>query len=164
MRKGFFISAILVFLMSAGATVASKPPAHSLTICHATGSATNPYVEITVDVAAVIHGHSRHDGDIYPPFSYDNTTYTGSNWPSRTAIYSNGCLESTPTPTPAPSASVTVTTVVTPATPAPSAEVLSATLPPTDSVSFEESNDTPIFGIMVLLVLISLASFKFSFR
>jgi len=36
-----------------------------ITICHATSSATNPYVEITVD-ANSLNGHGDHDGDIIP--------------------------------------------------------------------------------------------------
>jgi len=36
-----------------------------ISICHATGSATNPYVEITVDVAG-LNGHGDHAGDIIP--------------------------------------------------------------------------------------------------
>ena len=37
-----------------------------ITLCHATGSATNPYVEITVSVAGATHGHAKHPGDIIP--------------------------------------------------------------------------------------------------
>jgi hypothetical protein len=38
------------------------------TICHATGSAKNPYVTITTANPAVVHAHERHhdDGDIVP--------------------------------------------------------------------------------------------------
>ena len=36
-----------------------------VTICHATGSATNPYVTITID-ANGLHGHGDHEGDIIP--------------------------------------------------------------------------------------------------
>jgi len=36
-----------------------------LTICHATGSATNPYNEITIDFNG-LRGHSNHTGDIIP--------------------------------------------------------------------------------------------------
>lgn len=39
---------------------------HKVTICHATGSATNPYVEITVDVHALKHGHTTAKGDLIP--------------------------------------------------------------------------------------------------
>jgi hypothetical protein len=36
-----------------------------ITICHATGSKTNPYVEITVSVNG-LNGHGKHQGDIIP--------------------------------------------------------------------------------------------------
>ncbi|HSJ87336.1 MAG TPA: hypothetical protein VK909_09020 [Anaerolineales bacterium] len=37
-----------------------------VTICHKTGSANNPYVEITVSVNGASHGHSKHAGDLIP--------------------------------------------------------------------------------------------------
>ena len=37
-----------------------------VTICHKTGSAKNPYVEITVANDALNDGHSTHEGDIIP--------------------------------------------------------------------------------------------------
>lgn len=36
-----------------------------ITICHATGSTKNPYVEITVSVNG-LNGHDKHPGDIIP--------------------------------------------------------------------------------------------------
>lgn len=39
---------------------------HKITICHATGSATNPYVVITVDTHALKNGHTAAKGDIIP--------------------------------------------------------------------------------------------------
>jgi hypothetical protein len=36
-----------------------------ITICHATGSKTNPYNEITVSVNG-LNGHGNHEGDIIP--------------------------------------------------------------------------------------------------
>ena len=36
-----------------------------ITICHATGSKTNPYVEITVSVNG-LNGHDKHELDVYP--------------------------------------------------------------------------------------------------
>ena len=37
-----------------------------VTICHKTGSAKNPYVEITVSNDATTDGHATHQGDIIP--------------------------------------------------------------------------------------------------
>ena len=47
----------------------STPPAwgrHRQTICHATGSAKNPYVEITIATPGVLRGHEPHGDDIIP--------------------------------------------------------------------------------------------------
>lgn len=47
--------------------VPQAPPApRTVTICHATGSSTNPYVEISVDVNALKNGHTTAKGDIIP--------------------------------------------------------------------------------------------------
>ncbi|MBP1701806.1 MAG: hypothetical protein H6Q38_913 [Chloroflexi bacterium] len=57
-----------------------------ITLCHATGSATNPYVEITVSVAGATHGHAKHLGDIIPapadgcPLSTPITSSTPTSW------------------------------------------------------------------------------------
>jgi hypothetical protein len=40
--------------------------ADKITICHKTGSAKNPYVEISVSANAVTNGHGTHDGDLIP--------------------------------------------------------------------------------------------------
>ena len=47
-------------------TTTTGPPAQ-VTLCHATGSEQNPYVEITVDDNSVqLEGHQGHEGDIIP--------------------------------------------------------------------------------------------------
>ncbi len=45
---------------------ASNNQDDKITLCHATGSTTNPYVEITVSVAGAMDGHATHPGDIIP--------------------------------------------------------------------------------------------------
>jgi hypothetical protein len=58
----------LALLVSVGLTAsAGAAAAERITICHATGSASNPYVRITVSVNSVQHkGHLAHSGDIIP--------------------------------------------------------------------------------------------------
>jgi hypothetical protein len=41
------------------------PSGDKITICHATGSSTNPFVTITIDVEG-LNGHGDHEGDIIP--------------------------------------------------------------------------------------------------
>ena len=108
-----------VSTMNAGAT--ASHPLHKVTICHATNSISNPYVQITVDEAAVDgqegNDHGRGDhllthggpvfdaanpvpgwGDMIPPFYSDpNETPTGYpslNWednPAGQDLFYNGC-------------------------------------------------------------------------
>ena len=53
-------------ILPASATNAQGNQNGKITLCHATGSATNPYVEITVSVAGATNGHAKHSGDIIP--------------------------------------------------------------------------------------------------
>ncbi|MCA1677370.1 MAG: hypothetical protein LC799_36060, partial [Actinobacteria bacterium] len=57
----------LVLVAFLAPTPASAEPAQKVTICHATGSETNPYVRITVSVNAVEAHRAHQDGqDIIP--------------------------------------------------------------------------------------------------
>jgi hypothetical protein len=52
---------------SAGEKPEKAKPAKShekVTICHATGSETNPYVKITIAMSGWLNGHRKHGGDI----------------------------------------------------------------------------------------------------
>src|SRR3989344_1419770 len=51
------------------------------TICHATGSETNPYVEITISDKGVLDGHMKHERDIIP-VSKDGCPKGNSGGPS----------------------------------------------------------------------------------
>ena len=78
-----------------------------VTICHATSSATNPFVVIHPASPAVLYAHlNHHDGaDIVPPFSYKGVDYPGQNWTAEgKAISENGCMAeaSPPVLTPPP--------------------------------------------------------------
>lgn len=64
-----------------------------VSICHATSSATNPYVLIDVSVAGAYNAHIRHhDGhDVIPPFTWKGRTYS-QNWDADgRALHANGC-------------------------------------------------------------------------
>jgi hypothetical protein len=101
---------------------ATKPPDHKVTICHATHSVRNPYVQITVDIASsgyVKGGHARHTGpvpssiddlkqfkadhvhwgDIIPPYDYGTFHFDGlNNTDEGLAILENGCALPNPPP------------------------------------------------------------------
>src|SRR5437762_3327177 len=64
-----------------------------VTICHATGSKSHPFVEISPSAAGVFHGHVRHQDarDIIPAFSFvehgATVSFAGQNL---TKIYASG--------------------------------------------------------------------------
>jgi hypothetical protein len=91
-----------------------------LTICHATGSETNPFVIITPAKAGVVNGHDgdwhQDARDIIPPFTWNDTPYPGLNWDAAgQATWNNGCVPVvvTPPPTTEPPTSPPVTETVT---------------------------------------------------
>jgi len=79
---------------SAKSTNSQSAASHEhVTICHATGSASHPFVMISPSASGVFHGHMGHqDGrDIIPPFTYNGQTYS-QNWTaSGQAIFKAGC-------------------------------------------------------------------------
>jgi ABC-type sugar transport system substrate-binding protein len=94
----------VVALLGAAVGVAALPAASAssgrITICHATGSASNPFVQITVNENAVREGraHNRdgHQGgeDIIPPGPHDPD---GRNWDvASQTVYEEGCLTFAP--------------------------------------------------------------------
>ncbi|WP_212746918.1 hypothetical protein [Sinomonas gamaensis] len=111
-------------LMAAGVATSpalASPPSgdtsHKVTICHATGSETNPFVVITVDKASIAEAHGEHQDqrDIIPAFTYVNgkgqtISFPGLNWTaSGKAIWDNGCKVPKPSPTPKPTKTPTPT-------------------------------------------------------
>jgi hypothetical protein len=50
--------------------VSSSSDNGKVTLCHATGSATNPFVLITVDASGALDGHAKHGDDVIPAYDY----------------------------------------------------------------------------------------------
>jgi hypothetical protein len=126
LAAGFISTFGAIFAMTGGGVLvasATQPPNHRVTICHATGADSNPYVVVTPDIASagfLQGGHDGHTGpiwvsgdqaahqkwgDIIPPYQYvraDGTTFVfgGLNWTAQgQAIWNNGCAapgETTP--------------------------------------------------------------------
>jgi hypothetical protein len=107
-----------------------------VTLCHATGSTTNPFVRITVSAAGAFNGHlgSNHQNgeDIIPPFEFKGQTFS-QNWNAAgQAIFRNGCVVPTggqggnPGPTPGGSGGQVLGSV-TPATAVLGASTLATT-------------------------------------
>jgi hypothetical protein len=118
---------------------ATPPPDHQVTLCHRTGSATNPYVQVTVDIksageAQTAKGHDDHNqigngigGDIIPSYTYGDFTYPGKNLDTDFGgvtgadILANGCVVPETSPSPSPSETPSPTDTPTPSeTPSPS--------------------------------------------
>ena len=96
----------------------SAAAGYHITICHRTGSASNPYIMISPDVEGVINGHLDHEqtgnglgGDIIPNFTYKGVSYSknlSANFGDGidgAAVLANGCKvpkyrKPTPSPTP----------------------------------------------------------------
>jgi hypothetical protein len=113
-------------------TTTTTPISPKHTICHATGSESNPFVIIGPSPVGVIYGHlgvSHQDGrDIVPPFDYDandngmidSNEHFQQNWDAEhQAIFYNGCevpLGTTIVNTTTTTAQVTTTTGEVPTT------------------------------------------------
>jgi LPXTG-motif cell wall-anchored protein len=99
-RRGFRAFALASMSLGFGLLVLAMPsakatqptPDHTVTLCHATSSDENPYVELTVDIASVkFLGHHSHADDIIPAFTIGNLVYPGKNVPAGQAILDNEC-------------------------------------------------------------------------
>jgi hypothetical protein len=110
----FALVPMLAVLAAAPASACETPPP-KVTICHATGSTSNPYTNPTVDIAAsglLQSGHNTHTGpifdptagkdqkawgDIIPPYTFDTDhhgtfTFAGLNWTEQgRTIWNHGC-------------------------------------------------------------------------
>jgi uncharacterized repeat protein (TIGR01451 family) len=118
----FAVASVGALALTAAATSApageGSPPTGSITICHATGSAGNPFVVNSPDASGNVGGHGDHPGDIIPPFQWIDSNgatqqFPGQNWDTDfggypgSAWWENGCKQ--PEPEPAPALSVSKT-------------------------------------------------------
>lgn len=71
-----------------------------INLCHATGSQSNPFVNIEVSKAAFYVGHRAHSGDIYPAGSYTKGGQSYS-WSAQgdQSLLGTDCVKPTPPPT-----------------------------------------------------------------
>ena len=73
-------------LLTISAPILPENQDGKITLCHATGSATNPYVLLTASVEGATDGHANHPGDIIPapaegcPLSTASTSSTPTSW------------------------------------------------------------------------------------
>lgn len=66
-----------------------QPAPEKIVICHATGSARNPFVSISISLSG-LSGHAGHSGDIIPP---NRVLPAGLNFDATgKATYGNGCI------------------------------------------------------------------------
>lgn len=87
MKKLLAVGAVagLILLGGAPSAIASPPPDHKVTYCHATHSEKNPFVIITTDELAVVKGHQHHQDleDVIPSFDWalpnSSGTFPGLN-------------------------------------------------------------------------------------
>jgi hypothetical protein len=74
----------------------NDPEDPKVTLCHATGSLSNPFETINIAAAGAYNGHlgaDHQDGkDIIPPFTYKGQVYS-QNWDAAgQATFNNGCV------------------------------------------------------------------------
>lgn len=89
LSAGVALAFIALWLGALSATAQASPNdpnfGHKVSLCHSTGSSSNPFVAITVDVAAsgLQGGHANHAGDIIPSFTYIDNQGTSHSYPGK---------------------------------------------------------------------------------
>ncbi|WP_284988360.1 hypothetical protein [Arthrobacter sp. efr-133-TYG-120] len=114
-----------------GATVsANAAPSDKITICHATHSASNPYVAVTINLSA-LSGHIADTNDIVPANAGDYMPNGQNLTPENIAILNAGCK-------------VAGLPVITPTDPVTSPPTDPVTSPPTDPVTSPSVTTPPV--------------------
>ncbi len=80
-------------LLTALATPANATPAAMVSICHATGSESNPFVNVTANAAGIYNGHiaHQHSEDVIPLFTYNDVQYSQNLDAEGLALLANDC-------------------------------------------------------------------------
>jgi hypothetical protein len=114
-----------------GATVsANAAPSDKITICHATHSASNPYVAVTINLSA-LSGHIADTNDIVPANAGDYMPNGQNLTPENIAIRNAGCK-------------VAGLPVITPTDPVTSPPTDPVTSPPADPVTSPAVTTPPV--------------------
>lgn len=150
----------LLHVPTAGATKPNDEGEHKVTLCHATDSYTNPYVEVTVDVASVhFEGHVGHTGpvfypaipkhtkwgDIIPSFDYgEGHSYAGMNLSDEgLKILENGCNFECPVTTTTEEVTTSTQAVTTTTVPNTTTTLPTTTTQPVTTTSLHVSTTLP---------------------
>jgi hypothetical protein len=97
-----------------GATVAANAaPDNKITICHATGSASNPYLAQTISLSS-LGAHVGDTGDIVPANGGDDMPNGQNLTPANIILLANGCVAAAPVVPPVVDPPVVVPPVVVP--------------------------------------------------
>lgn len=145
-----FALAIMILLALVGPALAGEKPVARerlmIDVLHATGSESNPYVCINVNInsvedAANVAGHGDHDLDIWAPYTYGGVNYPGQG---DRAILANGCgiISATEVPpTEVPPTEVVVEPTVASTEVVESTEVVDPTVEPTLESTLDPTQD-----------------------
>ena len=158
------VASMLALAMLAPAAAPALAAGQSVTICHGTGSNSNPYVTESPSVQSngategqLTGGHSNHTGplwfdgtqddwgDIIPPYYYPATNFffLGLNWTvAGQAIFNNGCATPTTTTTTTGTSTTTSSTTSTSTTSTTTGSTTTSTSTTTSSTT------TPSQGVL----------------
>ena len=94
MAASILAGSVLAAVPALGSASPGLGPNSHVTICHATGSRTQPLCPDPPSVAGIVNGHLKHQDqrDVVPPFTFRGQTYS-QNWTSAgQAFLAAGCV------------------------------------------------------------------------